>query len=1692
MKQRIIGIFLCLVLVAEQGLPLWGYDVPRKSFYEKSGWLDAQSNTLRRVAERGEQGAYDLYKNQNPSPNNKYAQANIHQANLTELDAYRTSEPYRMAKQIRDAFVQETDEEVAEAEPSAADMETVKGALAELMDLYKETGDYYPMVTQSVLEVSLYMLPLQQKYQLYSQRDLTVLKQLFSRILRRPAQCGQGSGYRLFCEGRADALEGFAQLAQTEQDAQLIADVLEADIQQAYIGRELLTGAAALLSLKQERLLDRVLAKAVEKEGETFWQKIDVFMTGWWIQKIQFARGRYLGNVSAAGVLPQMYGGADGNVWEELARLLYNDGKPSPASIGLLARYGLGSCRAEVSDTGDGKTMVVDEGIKHVAVECRTLLPFLVGALSSGVDFGGSAEMKYMASRVKLTPASFAARLYFSNVMGDLNAETELRLDDMLYEVFEREAAQLEEERKAALEKNRRLAAQIAALETEKKAKSRPDIYGLLTADKRRDIESIEQEIKRLEGEKVAVPSNPEPSLQRYTRQSEQYRRKERGQRIYREVAEVSQAVDMGLSLYYTLALPVAAFKGAKWAVSLKKGMDAARAGRINADVRRLAALSSRLKKIRNIRIGQKATDLSKKITAMIASNLRAENNMFPSVAGGMILSAAGGAQRMGRLSHMAARVPSAAGVSKAAVGAPASVSAPARPVTPVKAPAVIIKKEAVPAPSVSVSEVPAAAAAAAPKQPVQAVSSVSGSVKDPAFALSADRLNDIQKNPLLNELLTLQKGGKLSDVQNKEVQRIFKIFSGKNAKKDEDLLRLLTLNVPFLQKSPNTIWMWGEPFPSAAMLARKTPFGFPMNQIFRAQPFEEIAPAFRRGKENILFFNGHGYISQDGRWKGALVQAPPGQFRPLSTVTVDKVLAAAQESESSLTSVYIYSCQAGHIFSDLRKFFKKYPQAAQKTEWYSAVSANQPASAKPLPAQAAFGSAKKRLMDKLLLNITHNGAGLGARAWIKGREVYPLRASIKRLEREMYSLPQSEKAVLEGLKDNLQLLLNIADATDEHLLAYALRDFQIRYPKLLENCNTKQLVATFLDTPVTEVRWGLKDWPADGAASLAPFLQLKQEWVDYVAATAKEMFDILEHTPSVKRPALQATALRVRPDVSKELEYAASYFERTKALRESNFSEWRRNFLFDARIRDLYPVIEEGRTVMKNLQDYWEARGLFANPQITAQKEVMEGLLADMARFTLLEKQTTEAEKVYKMFNRHAGFETWDLLDGLKVTPKIPLDKKIILSVQYLQRLRMSRPVAHRNDLTPDIIRAIDWYDQLQPAENLFWRANIIPTASAMRVRLAELGKQKKWFSALQRKEYNALRKELYSKLVLDKEKALPLQNRLVFLPKAQQTPNTVFLRGDEFTPEGIWARRTPLGFFRPKFVQQANVTDLLRHFKPNQENVLLAHVHGGISVKANAWKGLLISAKEHPNLTAHDLRFTVKDLLEKLPDTRSTHTSIYINGCFSGGIIDDVLRLRKQYPEAFAKTDWFTTASVSQYSGQEVLPAVFAEGSVRTKLFDKVLQRMRYNGDALAARILLDGKEIYPLRSSVRRLTWEIKKASPEEAVRLRQLQKELSALRAVADARNERQLFRALLELENVRPGTVDGIERWVDLPRILGMLPGTSKSPLPHGFRWGINPKKTGDNFSTQPYIFLQQEWVDYVAKTAEEIFRKAAK
>ena len=86
------------------------------------------------------------------------------------------------------------------------------------------------------------------------------------------------------------------------------------------------------------------------------------------------------------------------------------------------------------------------------------------------------------------------------------------------------------------------------------------------------------------------------------------------------DLREVSGAVDIGLGIYYTLALPAAAVKSVQWGLSLKRGLNAVRAGRVTADARRLAALSARLKKIRSLSVSSAAQAAKNKLVQSLAS----------------------------------------------------------------------------------------------------------------------------------------------------------------------------------------------------------------------------------------------------------------------------------------------------------------------------------------------------------------------------------------------------------------------------------------------------------------------------------------------------------------------------------------------------------------------------------------------------------------------------------------------------------------------------------------------------------------------------------------------------------------------------------------------------------------------------------------------------------------------------------------------------------------------------------------------------------------------------------------------------------------------------------------------------------------------------------------------------------------
>ena len=1820
MARRIISLFLSVLLLLQGTAELWALERPKKTFYEKAGWLDHLSNTLRRVAQRGEAGAYNTYKNPNPSPRNAYESVNIHQANLTDLGLYRNSEIYRRAKQIRDAFVSETaQEEEAEETLTQEDLQEIRLAVAELMDLYRAQGTYYPIVTQSVLEVARQLLALQKQYQFFKPQDLPVLKDLYVRILSLPAQCAQGEGYRIFCEGRADALDGFALLAQSQEDAQLIAHVLKSDLQQPFISRELLTGTQALLVLGKEYLLESVLQKAIDEERESFWQKIDVFMTGWWIQKIQYQKGRYLGNITSLTVLPGMYGKADGNTWEEVARMLYNQGRPSPASARLLARYGLGSCQVDLNDWDKGKAVMTPQGRPVFAsVQCKTLLPFLVGAIASGVQNGADEDLQKAAKQVLLSPASFVARLYFEHVMGDLSAETELRIDNMLYDVFEKDLKAAETRRQEALKHNRQIDQQIKELRdyayevmqhTHNPLYKEPGSVFPLETETRVQISTLNKQ-------KVPVPDMPDGFLKRYDRNSQVYKRKETGQKIYTAVAEVSSMIDVGLGIYYALAIPGMAVKGVQWGMSLQRGLAAVRAGRVTADVRRLAALSARLKKIRSLNLSKVAQN-TKKVFAQALSTLQQDpvyptsgltlahaspNTNVPTVRVNPVSNKRAAAQPQSRYTAAQAGKVSQMTASNAPAHASAKTASPrvsADMLRQVRVASVKLPEQAGWSAAIDLPKVRLAAYATAnemqkimarypesmqnilsflEKEPAR-IGSVLRDIrdyarmeKDMAFyqRLRADKGLSAENFPVLSSslqigisgaqgrlqlaedcvkllkkqmaslpegssvkkaalgkelkgaldirdelagpqaliwpkegaaspaaihhrLVTLEQSGTLSPLQQREVKTLLKEMMAPEIDGEQyALLQLRTLNVPFLQPSPNTLWIRGDGFSGVNMLTRKTPLGFPMDQMLESLPFPQIVPFFKRGKENVLFVNGHGYVAQNGSWKAVLRQARVGETRPAATFSAEKVIEAALQSQSPRTSVYVHSCQTGAIFQDLPKLFEKYPQAAQKTEWFTITAPLQPASSNPIPAVDLGVGVRERLLNKLLLQITDNGNGLAARAWVKGRDVYPLRASVQRLEREMASAPAAQQASLQTLHDDLELLLNIADATSSSELQQALFMFRARYPGHVKDWDRALFADALMQDGGSEFLWGLTHLKEDAVLNMAPFIKLEPKWVDYVADTARGMFGLLKEDSSAASLLSSSSArLRSLKTAQQHLQGAPELLAQVRHWQKEDATGWGKKLLSKTFVQDFPETVEKSRSFMKGLEDKWASRGVKTLADVHNDPALMRQLLPDLSDYALLERQTEAAEELTKLYNQQAGFEVWN-------TPSMEINPASVFSqaqrkelgrsyIKYLENLRNSQPAAWTASADREMARAIKWMDSFGPDFSLVWNTDFLPSGAVLRHQLDVLGRQKASFSPLQKKEYASLQRALYRKPILGRTPLLELQNRISFFPRLERTPNTIFLWGDDLTVSDVWDRKTLTGFFRPKLKQYTPFSEALRSFKPQEENVLLIHNHGGISRKGD-WKGILVNGEEHPTVFVR-----AQEILQGLSKSKSIYNYIYINGCFSGKLIENVRKLQTDFASTVRRSDWFVTASVRQYSAPEVLPADFVSGTARQKLFGKMLLRMRYNGDALAGKALIEGKELYPLKESIAKLGRQIKKAAGEEKQSLISLRQDLILLKNVADAKTNHQLLLALRAMEQAHPGSVKNFKLWQPGSALLDEMSHRIPQSMcgPSGFCWGIDKAKNS-NSAMDPFITLQPKWVDYVAQTAEEMFAKAGK
>lgn len=269
------------------------------------------------------------------------------------------------------------------------------------------------------------------------------------------------------CSSHVSAVMGLGMISSAREDANLIADFMEAQRASVYAVPVLLGGVSALLSMKQYNVLRGFIASATIKERDI--SNIDFFSLTTLVEVFKNMNGQYLGEVSKYAVYPLTKDRSQtapmGNAWEDVALLLANEG--STQSLAMLKEFGVDRCAAWSQKTVQLKTVY--------QMGCAGIQPFLVGALESGksgasnyapqgqylqpgkyltsqgrsktvsaaeaaanrTEWNKRREMfKKYVSITGLTAAGAIARHLFNQSMGDLSADSELELDSKLYKVY--------------------------------------------------------------------------------------------------------------------------------------------------------------------------------------------------------------------------------------------------------------------------------------------------------------------------------------------------------------------------------------------------------------------------------------------------------------------------------------------------------------------------------------------------------------------------------------------------------------------------------------------------------------------------------------------------------------------------------------------------------------------------------------------------------------------------------------------------------------------------------------------------------------------------------------------------------------------------------------------------------------------------------------------------------------------------------------------------------------------------------------------------------------------------------------------------------------------------------------------------------------------------------------------------------
>lgn len=345
---------------------------------------------------------------------------------------------------------------------------------------YKDLGS---LASDTLLEIAPIIAPMStlDGKSFFSPKQKDWLVSHYLDILRNNHTCGDKFPKDMPCEPALRAMGGLSLLTDSRDVANAIEEFMTARRDSAQSVPVLLLGTAALLAMKQYTVLRGFLYRATQDENSM--DNVDLFSVETLVNTQANRNGHYLGEVSKYGQYPlhenhkkdpaakkdkdknidTKY--ALGNAWEDVAQILADEG--SAEALALLREFGVERCTVLTQTNLSFK--------EEKLLSCAGIIPFLAGALLSGksgaeqynpaglntlpgyaitphgneyISAQQANQNRHFAQQRVQTFRNFAAErglteagaiIYylFNQSMGDLNAESELRLDTRLYEAFQ-------------------------------------------------------------------------------------------------------------------------------------------------------------------------------------------------------------------------------------------------------------------------------------------------------------------------------------------------------------------------------------------------------------------------------------------------------------------------------------------------------------------------------------------------------------------------------------------------------------------------------------------------------------------------------------------------------------------------------------------------------------------------------------------------------------------------------------------------------------------------------------------------------------------------------------------------------------------------------------------------------------------------------------------------------------------------------------------------------------------------------------------------------------------------------------------------------------------------------------------------------------------------------------------------------